>query len=89
MSDIDALHSIVVQTPVPIVILGGPKAASARDVLEKAALAMSAGVAGIVFGRNVWQYDDPPRISTALRHIVHDNMSVDEAMQTVGSIPWS
>jgi len=89
VSDVDALHSIVVHTPVPVVILGGPKAACARDVLEKAAQAMSAGVAGIVFGRNVWQYDDPPRISAALGHIVHNNMSVDEAMQTVGTTPWS
>jgi DhnA family fructose-bisphosphate aldolase class Ia len=38
-----------------------------------------AGAAGITFGRNVWQSEDASRMIRALRHIVHDDGTVDEA----------
>ena len=89
LEDPDALSTLIEQTPIPIVVLGGPKAPNARTVLERAARSMSAGASGIVFGRNVYQYDDPPRISAALHRIVHEGISVDEAMRSVGTTPWT
>jgi class I fructose-bisphosphate aldolase len=89
LEDADALQALVEQTPIPIVVLGGPKAPTARTVLERAARSMGAGASGIVFGRNVYQYDDPPRISVALHRIVHEGLSVDDAMRSVGTTPWT
>jgi hypothetical protein len=36
--------------------------------------------AGITFGRNIWQSSEPARIIRALKHILHENGSVDGAL---------
>jgi class I fructose-bisphosphate aldolase len=89
LEDPEALRTLVDQTPIPIVVLGGPKAPSARIVLERAARSISAGARGIVFGRNVYQYKDPVRISAALHRVVHEGVSAEVAMQDGGTTPWA
>ncbi len=64
VADQDALATLVRRTPVPVVLLGGPRLDDARAVLDIAVNSMRAGVRGIVFGRNVFQRsrrgrDDP------------------------------
>lgn len=83
VADHDALRSIVAQTPIPIVILGGKKVARVADVLEMAEQAVGAGVRGVVFGRNVWQHDNPAGIVTALRRIVHEGVPAAAAAEAV------
>lgn len=80
VADADALYTLVRQTPVPVVILGGKKVARVADVLEMAEDAVRAGVRGVVFGRNVWQHDDPVGIVKALRRVVHDGVPASEAL---------
>ncbi len=80
VADQGALRDLVAQTPVPVVILGGKKVERVADVLEMAEGAVRAGVRGVVFGRNVWQHDDPSAIVAALRRVVHENVPADEAL---------
>ena len=56
--------------PVPVAILGGAKAApeSIADTIESAS---KCGVCGVVFGRNVWQSEDPARMVQALKAITY------------------
>jgi DhnA family fructose-bisphosphate aldolase class Ia len=35
----------------------------------------------VVFGRNIWQSPDPARMVEALRHLIHDDGTVDEAAE--------
>jgi class I fructose-bisphosphate aldolase len=79
VADTEALATIVRRTPVPIMLLGGPRLDDARAVLQIAANAMAAGVRGIVFGRNVFQRPDAEAMIRALRGIVHEHVSVDVA----------
>lgn len=44
--------------PVPVLVLGGEKAAD-REVLEMVGRAMADGAAGVAMGRNVWQRENP------------------------------
>lgn len=81
VADQTALQTLVAQTPVPVVILGGKRVARVLDVLVMAEQATRAGVRGVVFGRNVWQQPDPTGIVAALRRIVHQNASASEAME--------
>lgn len=80
VADREALRTLVVQTPVPVVILGGKKVARVADVLAMAEEAVRAGVRGVVFGRNVWQHDNPAGIVAALRHVVHEGVPAAEAL---------
>jgi fructose-bisphosphate aldolase/2-amino-3,7-dideoxy-D-threo-hept-6-ulosonate synthase len=77
--DVDSFKEVVRGCPVPVVIAGGPKMATDRDVLRMAAEAMEAGAIGISIGRNVFQHRDPTRMVRALARIVHEGVSVDEA----------
>ncbi len=65
---------------VPVVIAGGKK------IEEKAALqmahdAISKGAVGVDMGRNIFQSDNPIGMIKAVRAIVHDKKSADEAFK--------
>jgi len=45
-----------------------------RDILD-------VGAAGVAVGRNVWQSDNPDRVSKALEKIIFENRSVEEAIK--------
>lgn len=81
VADHEALRALVARTPIPVVILGGKKVDRVADVLAMAEGALRAGVRGVVFGRNVWQHDDPAGIVAALRRVIHDGVPAAEALQ--------
>lgn len=64
---------------VPVLVLGGAPRADPIDALRLAADAMDAGARGVVFGRNVFQADEPTRIVAALCQVVHSGASVESA----------
>jgi fructose-bisphosphate aldolase/2-amino-3,7-dideoxy-D-threo-hept-6-ulosonate synthase len=76
-----SFKKIVTSCPVPVVILGGPKMTSDRELLCVVKDCMKAGGAGTCFGRNIFQHQDPSAITAAICQIVHEDASVDEAMQ--------
>lgn len=74
-------HRVVDSVPVPLVIAGGPKLETDMDVLRLAYNAISEGAAGLDFGRNVFQNPNPVGMIKALRGIVHENMTPEEAAE--------
>jgi 3-hydroxy-5-phosphonooxypentane-2,4-dione thiolase len=65
--------------PVPVVIAGGPKCETTREVLEFVYDGLQRGAAGINLGRNVWQAPHPAGVARALQAIIHEGADVDEA----------
>ncbi|MBU4246642.1 MAG: 3-hydroxy-5-phosphonooxypentane-2,4-dione thiolase [Nanoarchaeota archaeon] len=63
---------------VPVVIAGGKKQPE-KEALEMAHSAISAGATGVDMGRNIFQSDSPIGMIKAVRAVVHDKKSVDEA----------
>lgn len=78
--DVDSFRKVVRGCPVPVVIAGGPKMKTDRDVLQMTADAMKAGSIGISIGRNIFQHRNPTAMVRALARIVHGNASVKQAM---------
>jgi DhnA family fructose-bisphosphate aldolase class Ia len=70
--------------PVPVVILGGEKAASDRDLLAGIKAVLDNGAAGVAIGRNIWSQPNPGRIVAAIAAMMHDGASVDEALEVKG-----
>lgn len=66
--------------PVPIVIAGGKKTPE-REALQMARNAIDAGAIGVDMGRNIFQSDKPIGMIKAVRSIVHEGASVDEAFE--------
>ena len=75
---VDGFEKVVESCPVPVVIAGGKKIPE-RDALQMARDAISCGAAGVDMGRNIFQSDSPVAMIQAVRSVVHDNASVDEA----------
>lgn len=65
--------------PVPVVIAGGPKCETTREVFEFVHDGIQRGAIGVNLGRNVWQSEHPVAVAKALRAIIHENADVDEA----------
>jgi class I fructose-bisphosphate aldolase len=85
VADQEALATLVRRTPVPVVLLGGPRLDDARAVLDIAVNSMRAGVRGIVFGRNVFQRSDADAMIRALWAIVHENIDTDAAAKLLAA----
>jgi fructose-bisphosphate aldolase/2-amino-3,7-dideoxy-D-threo-hept-6-ulosonate synthase len=79
--DPESFKKVVKSCPVPIVIAGGPKANTDRDILEMCAGAMSAGAKGVTFGRNIFQHKNPPAMVRALHKVIIENKSPKEALK--------
>jgi fructose-bisphosphate aldolase/2-amino-3,7-dideoxy-D-threo-hept-6-ulosonate synthase len=77
--DVDSFRHVVRSCPVPIVVAGGARAETEKEVFELAEDSMRAGAAGLSFGRNVFQHSNPSAITEALISIVHGGSSADEA----------
>jgi putative autoinducer-2 (AI-2) aldolase len=65
--------------PVPVVIAGGPQMDTRTEVLDMCADAIRRGAVGVDMGRNIWQDDHPVAMISAVRGVVHGNMSGAEA----------
>jgi DhnA family fructose-bisphosphate aldolase class Ia len=76
---IESFKEVVQTCPIPIVILGGAKMESDRDLLQVVKDCMEAGGAGTCMGRNIFQHEDPRAVTAAICKIVHEGASVDEA----------
>ena len=72
---------VVYGCPVPIVMAGGPKCETAREVFEFVHDGIQKGAIGVNLGRNIWQHAFPVPLMKALRSIIHHNASVDEAQE--------
>ena len=79
-----SFEKVVKGVCIPVVIAGGAKMDSVRDILQMAHDSVKAGGSGLSIGRNIFQADHPQRLVAALRAIVHENSSVAEALKIAG-----
>lgn len=68
----------------PIVVLGGGSGKSDQDLLTMVKEAIDAGCQGVAIGRNIWHHPDIEGICRAISSIIHDDATVETAMQFIG-----
>ena len=76
----DDFKKVVQSCPVPIIIAGGKKIPE-RDALKLTYDALKAGAVGVDMGRNIWQSENPVPMIKAVRTIVHQNATVEDAWE--------
>ncbi len=79
--DIDSFKYIVKSVSIPVIIAGGPKMDTVPELLQVVYDSIQAGGAGVAFGRNVFQAEDPTKLVCALSKIVHHNYTLDEVQK--------
>ncbi|RWR00930.1 aldolase [[Pantoea] beijingensis] len=77
--NVSDFHRVVEAARCPTLVRGGGKGDIA-GVLEKSAALMAQGASGMVYGRNVYQHDNPSRMVKALMAIIHQGASGGEAL---------
>ncbi|MBD5608090.1 MAG: class I fructose-bisphosphate aldolase family protein [Desulfovibrio sp.] len=82
--DVESFADVVAGCCVPVVIAGGERMNSDRAVLQMVYDSLLAGGAGISMGRNVFQHPRRVELVKALRAIVHENATVDQALEIMG-----
>jgi DhnA family fructose-bisphosphate aldolase class Ia len=77
--DVTEYHKVIeIAGRIPVLVRGGGKAAD-EDILQRTEALMQQGAAGIVYGRNVIQHQNPPGMTRALLAIVHDGATAEQA----------
>ncbi|MBA4459494.1 MAG: 3-hydroxy-5-phosphonooxypentane-2,4-dione thiolase, partial [Nitrosopumilaceae archaeon] len=76
----DNFKKVVEACPVPIIVAGGKKIPE-RDAMQLTYNAIKAGAVGVDMGRNIWQSENPVPMIRAVRAIVHQNATVDQAFK--------
>jgi fructose-bisphosphate aldolase, class I len=70
--DPDTMAGVVGGCPVPVLVLGGPRAGDEATLLDETRDALRAGAKGVVYGRRLWQADEEAKLAAAVRAIIHE-----------------
>lgn len=79
-ASVDEFKSIVEQSYVPVVVLGGAAMGDDTSLFMMVENAMKAGAAGVAIGRNVWQHQSPAAVARSLKALVHEEANAQEAL---------
>jgi len=79
-------EKVVNGCPVPVVIAGGPKADTELEVLRFVYDGIQKGAIGVNLGRNIWQAENPVAMIRALRAIIHEKATPEEAYELFNEI---
>ena len=81
--DPDSFKEVVDGCMIPVIIAGGEKA-GIKEILEITKQSVDVGGAGVAYGRNIFQSDDPTKFMRVLYLIIQKNYDVSEAIKEIG-----
>jgi DhnA family fructose-bisphosphate aldolase class Ia len=77
--DVEVYHQVVrIAGRIPVLVRGGGRAPD-QEILDRTERLIKQGAAGIVYGRNVIQHENPAGMTRALMAIVHEGATAAEA----------
>ena len=79
-------EKVVDGCPVPVVMAGGPKTETQKEVFDFVYDGMQKGAIGVNLGRNVWQTEHPVAAIRGLRAIIHENYTPQEALDLFNQV---
>jgi putative autoinducer-2 (AI-2) aldolase len=72
--------------PVPVVMAGGPQVDTELEVFQFVHDGIQKGAIGVNLGRNVWQNEYPVAMIRAIRAIVHDDATPEQAQEIYDTV---
>jgi DhnA family fructose-bisphosphate aldolase class Ia len=84
--DAKTFRDVTATVTIPVLVAGGPKMETDREVLELVHGAMRGGAAGVSIGRNVFQHRSPKRMTAAIARIVLEGATAAEALKTLKEV---
>ena len=77
---IPGFSNLVKSVPIPVLTLGGARMDTDLDALKFAQKSIQEGAAGVVFGRNVFQSDNPEKFLDALIKVIKEGKTPEEVI---------
>jgi len=81
----ESFRQVVEGCFVPVVIAGGEKMETDRDILEMVKGSVMAGGAGVSIGRNAFQHRDPEKMVRAIYKMVHNGFTVEDGLNELAA----
>ena len=82
----EGFERVVKGCPVPIVIAGGPKVDTEYEVLQFVYDGIRKGAIGVNLGRNIWQNEHPVAMIRAIRAIIHEDATAEQAQKLYDNV---
>jgi len=82
--DLPAYREIVASCPVPVVAAGGPKHETILSALRMMHDVVASGARGATVGRNIWGFAEIPKLISAFKFVVHDDIEPEAAIAKAG-----
>ncbi|MFC2066307.1 3-hydroxy-5-phosphonooxypentane-2,4-dione thiolase [Chloroflexota bacterium] len=79
-------EKVVRGCPVPVVMAGGPRVDTELEVFQFVHDGIQKGSIGVNLGRNVWQNEFPVAMIRAIRAVVHENATPEQAQELYDTI---
>ena len=79
--DKDSFSKICRSAPIPLLVAGGPSTGDSKEILTMVKASIEAGGSGVCMGRQIFAHQNVTAISKAIGMIVHNNVSVEEAIE--------
>ncbi len=80
----ESFNIVTSSVPIPVLVSGGPRDITFLEILELVGKSINAGASGVCIGRHVFGAPDPASHIRALRAMVHDGASSQEASRHLG-----
>ena len=82
----ESFARVVQAAPTRVAIAGGNGCKTAQDFIQMTRDVMDAGAAGVTYGRFVFQYPHVTPLVKTLGQVVHNGLSVKEAMELLDTL---
>lgn len=80
-------HVVQGAADVPVLVAGGPRVDNDRATLALVRDLLAAGARGVMFGRSLFQSPEPLALMKAVRDMVHDDVSFEDAVARLSPAP--
>ena len=82
----EKFDQVVGGCPVPVVMAGGPQVDTELEVFQFVHDGIQKGAIGVNLGRNIWQNDYPVAMIRAIRAVVHDDATPEQAQEIYDTV---
>ncbi|MDN3523586.1 class I fructose-bisphosphate aldolase [Halomonas ramblicola] len=76
----DSFLKVVESCPSRVALAGGEMGDNLEDYLKMTREALDVGLAGVTYGRFVWQHEHPAAVIRSISALMHDDASVEQAL---------
>ncbi|MFA5571216.1 MAG: 2-amino-3,7-dideoxy-D-threo-hept-6-ulosonate synthase [Sphaerochaetaceae bacterium] len=76
----ETFEKVVQSCPAKVCLAGGAAGNDLESYMNMTREALDIGLAGVTFGRSVWEDPYPTAVVIALKALIHDDVSVEKAM---------